>query len=104
MNKLTFVRANDGTLTADAAVKATAAARLKTTREPIPSEIWRAANVELAREAKKLAFSSGKSYDAAARHLVEIDGWLALGVAVYTESRGEQRALEQLGIVIGGAS
>lgn len=93
-DKLSFTR------DATAVTKQQIAARCRALRGPIPRDIYLAANADLAREAKALAFSTKRDYAECVKHLTTSDAWLGLGIQLHLDGADSDRALAELGIEV----
>ena len=85
MDRFTFSRDEDGNLKATDAVKRAVGVELERSPGLMPRSIVHAAQDELVRKAKVLQFTSGKSYEACANHLMEQDPWLRVATAHMAE-------------------
>ena len=85
---------------ASATTKAAIAERLRANPRTVPRAIYQAANADLAVEARRLAFTSNRSYDDAAAHLAATDAWLGLGVQSYIEGPSADRLLGEIGVEV----
>jgi len=82
---------------APASDKAEVARRFAEAPGTAPRDIVNYAATDLGREAKDLAFKTGKSYEECSRHLMSQNPWLALATAAIDDSG---RSAEALGIEI----